>query len=297
MSTTKRNGDDGVAKDHKNNENEEITMKPIKSNSSTDKNENYGSDDLSNENVKKPKMMKNGLFDRPFLSWIRILSVTAVWWGFVIGFFCLCFFFMNSIIYGADKDIQPYFVRDFKKYPGILNQPSLNIMCLNSEDKKESCNSNKLAIRVNKIFNFKPDPYAKDERPRELGDKLTDLGVAEGLLENQIYVTCEGRKEGDKGNLRGMKLSRDNPGDTAGMSVDEFPWTAEKKSWPQVILDLSNTTIVKDNKKDAVVMECRAWAKNIEREDRHVDKKTPRGGVLAIFCLNKGNIVKTENCD
>jgi len=297
MSDDKSKGDDGVAKYHKNNEKEEITMKPNKSNQATDLNKNYGSDYFSDENVKKPKMMKNGLFDRPFLSWIRILSVTAVWWSFVIGFFCLCFFFMNLIIYGTDNDIQPYFVRDFKKYPGILNQPSLNIMCLDPEEKKESCNTTKLVIRVNKIFNFKPDPYAKDERPSELGDKLTNLGVTEGLLENQIYVTCEGRKEEDRSNLQGMKLSRDDPGDTAGMSVDEFPWTAEKESWPKVILDLSDTKIVKDSYKDAVIMECRAWAKNIEREDRNVDKKTPRGGVLAIFCFNNGKIVNTEDCE
>jgi len=293
MSADKSNGGDGVAKYQKSNENEEIAMKANKSNQATDNNENIGNDDdLSDKIVKKPKMMKNGLYDRPFRSWIRILSVTAVWWGFVIGFFCLCFLFMNLIIYGTDNDIQPYFVRDFKKYPGILNQPSLNIMCLNPEEKKESCNTTILVIRVNKIFNFKPDPYAKDERPRELDEKLTNLGVAEELsAENQVFVTCEGRKQEDKDNLQGMKLGN------AALSVDEFPWIAEKESWPQVTLDLRNSKIVEGKYKDAVVMECRAWAKNIEREDRHVDKKTPRGGVLAIFCLNKGNIVKTEDCD
>jgi len=296
MSAIKTNGDDGVAKYLK--KHEEITMKPIKSNEASDKDKNDKNDDSIDESVKKPKMMKNGMTDRPFLSWIRILSVTAVWWSFVIGFFCLCFFLMNLIIYGADNDIQPYFVRDFKKYPGILNQPSLNIECLNSEDMTSpKCDTTKLVIRVNKIFNFKPDPYSKDERPRELNDKLTNLGVTEGLLENQVYVTCEGRKQQDKDNLQGMKVSRDNPGDSAGMSVDVFPWTDEKKSWPKVTFDLSNTTIVTGDKKDTVFMECRAWAKNIERENRHVDKKVPRGGALAVLCFNKGKIVKTEDCD
>merc|ERR1711887_53003 len=96
----------------------------------------------------KPVLLKGGLLDRSLLSWIRILFVTAVWWSFVIGFFCLCFFLMNLIIYGADNDIQPYFVRDFKKYPGILNQPSLNIECLNSEDMTSpKCDTTKLVIR------------------------------------------------------------------------------------------------------------------------------------------------------
>ena len=39
-----------------------------------------------------------------------------------------------------------------------------------------------------------------------------------------------------------------------------------------------------------IAMQCKAWAKNIEREDRHVDKKTPRGGALAVFYFDKGKI-------
>jgi len=299
MSLNKTNGDDGVAKYHKKYENEEITMKPNKSDEAPGKNKNDGNDDSSNKSVKKPKMMKNGLKDRPFLSWIRILSVTALWWCFVIGFFCLCFYLMLLMIYGAGwYRMHPYFVRDFGKYPGILNQPSLNIKCWQSERMTPpNCDTNKLAVRVNKIFNFKPDPYAKDERPRELIDKLTNVRVTEEqLLENQVYVTCEGRKQKDKENLQGMKIHN---GYTAGMNVDEFPWTkrTKRKSWPKVVLDLEGTKIAQGSDKDTVFIECRAWAKNIEREDRHVDKKTPRGGVLAVFCFNNGKIVKSEDCN
>jgi len=248
-------------------------------------------DEIKDKNIKKPKMMKNGLFDRPFWSWIRILIVTAVWWGVVFGFYCLCFFLMHLVLYGSGNDAQPYFARDFKKYPGILNQPGLNIACLKPKETniKEGCNTAELSISVNKIFNFKPNPYTKEE--------LLDLleGVAkENLNEKMIHVTCEGRKEEDKDNLKGMKIR----GESIGIKVDKFPWTVDTEDWPQVTFDLSSTKVVMDKMKNKKVsVECRAWAKNINREDRHVDKMTPRGGALSVICFNGGKIAKTGDCD
>jgi len=257
------------------------------------------------ESTKKPNMMKNGLKDRPFLSWIRILLVTAIWWSFVTGFFCLSFFLMNEILYGSNNSAQPYFARTFMKYPGILNQPSLNIMCLKStvNNTKESCDTAELSVRVNKIFNFVPLPYSKDKLPKELVEKLASLGVTEEKMlqekKKMVYVTCEGRKQEDKVSLEGMIIKTKFPGETSGIKVTEFPWNTEtdKNSWPQVSFDLSKTKVIRDMTKQKVVMTCKAWAKNIEREDRSVDKKTPRGGVLAVFCFNNGRIVKAVDCD
>jgi len=267
------------------------------------KKENESNDD----SIKKPNMMKNGLFDRPFLSWIRIFLVTAIWWSFVAGFFCFCFFLMNEILYGSNKSVQPYFARTFMKYPGILNQPSLNIMCLKSKvdniRTKENCDTAELSVSVNKIFNFVPVPYAKDNLPKELVEKLQSLGVTEeGMLQDgktMVYVTCEGRKQEDIDSLEGMIIRTKISGETSGIDVTEFPWTPETDniSWPQVSFDLSSSKVIKDMTKKKVVMTCKAWAENIDREDRNVDKKTPRGGVLAVFCCNKGRIVKTEDCD
>ena len=256
--------------------------------------------DTNEKKKKKPKMMKNGLKDRPLKSWIRILTVTAVWWSFVIGFFCLCFFLMHEILYSSEKNTQPYFSRNFMKYPGILNQPSLNILCLKSEKEQvKKCDTAELSISVNKIFNFVPEPFAKEELPEELKVKLNTLGVAVSELpDNQVYVTCDGRKQEDKDNLEGMKIKPDE----AGINAVEFPWTEEKQSWPQVSLDLSNSKVVMAKHKDKVkvFMECKAWAKNIEREDRFVDKKTPRGGLLVAFCFQNGEIEimkKLGECD
>jgi len=261
----------------------------------------------NDDSIRKPNMMKNGMTDRPFLSWIRILLVTAIWWSFVAGFFCLCFFLMNEIVYGSNNSVQPYFARTFMKYPGILNQPSLNVMCMESKVKniktKESCDTADLSVGLNKIFNFVPVPYAKDKLPNELVEKLKSLGVTEERMlqdeKNMVYVTCEGRKQEDKESLQGMIIRTKLSGETSGIDVTAFPWSSEtdKNSWPQVSFDLSSTKVIKDMTKKKVVMTCKAWAENIEREDRSVDKKTPRGGVLAVFCFNKGRIVKTEDCD
>ena len=251
--------------------------------------------DKNKETIKKPKMMKNGLTDRPFLSWIRILLVAAIWWSLVAGFFCICFFLMNQILYGSEDD-QPYFARTFMKYPGILNQPSLNIKCLKPDNVqvKKGCDTTKLSIGINKIFNFEPKSFAKDEVPEGLRDKLNKLGVTGELADNVVHVTCEGLKDEDKENLEGMKI---NSGES-GFPFDKFPWTKNKENWPKVSLDLSSSKVVKGKVKQKVMLECRAWAKNIEREERFVDKKTPRGGALVALCFDdNGKIVKAEDCE
>jgi len=248
------------------------------------------------ELTRKVSLMRNGLTDRSFLSWLRILLLAVFWWCFVIGFFCLCFFLMNMILYGSDNDEQPYFARDFVKYPGILDQPGLNIKCLNRE-KSENCDTTELAVSVNKIFNFKPVPFTKDEIPKELSEKLESLGAHEGLLEKNIYVTCEGRKDKDKDNLKGMKIGRPNSSDSLGIDVSVFPWSAQRNPWPYVYFDLSKTKVVLDKTTQRVFIECKAWAKNIDIEDRFVNKRTPRGGAVAVFCFDDGMIVKTEDCD
>jgi len=256
-----------------------------------------GTEDSNNQLTRKVNLMRNGLTDRSFLSWLRILLLTVFWWCFVIGFFCLCFFLMNIILYGSDNEEQPYFARDFVKYPGILDQPSLNIKCLNRE-KSDNCDTTELAVSINKIFNFKPVPFTKDEIPKELSEKLKSLGAHEGLLEkNTIYVTCEGRKDEDKENLKGMKIGMPNSRDSLGIDVAVFPWSAQRNPWPYVYFDLSKTKVVLDKTKQSVFIECKAWAKNINREDRFVNKRTPRGGVVAVFCFDDGMIVKTEDCD
>jgi len=246
--------------------------------------------------IKKPKMMKNGITDRSFSRWIRILVVTAVWWGFVFGFYCLCFFLMYLVLYGSGNDAQPYFPRSFMKYPEIFVQPGLNIKCLMSRETNtmESCNTTELSVSVNKIFNFVPYPYIQGEFPDEVVDELKRLGIAlKGLERNMMFVTCDGRKQEDKDDLEGMKISSGS----RGIRIDKFPWTVDTEDWPQVSFDLSSTKVVMDKKKKKVSVECRAWAWNIDTEDRFVDKMTPRGGALSVFCFDNGKIVKIKDCD
>ena len=245
-------------------------------------------EEKTEQNIDKPKMMKGGLKDRPLLSWIRILLVTTTWWIFVGGFFCLCFFLMNHILYGSD-DTKPYFVRNFLKYPGILQQPGLNIKC---EGEDVNCDTTMLTIGINKIYNFVPVGFAEDERPDNMKEELKKLEIYD-LPKDHVYVTCGGRKQDDKDNLEGMQIQG-----APGFPVAEFPWKGEESWITGVSLDLSNTTVVRNNgNKKKVEMVCMAWAKNIETEERFVNKKSPRGGALSSLCIEAGRIVFAEDCD
>jgi hypothetical protein len=255
------------------------------------------------ETKEKPMMMKGGLRDRHILSWIRILLVTAIWWVFVAGFFCLCFLLMNQILYGS-KDTQPYFVRNFMKYPGILDQPGLNIKCRNlmRGEEDSSCDTTSLSIGINKIYNWKPETFTNEDNPEtsiyvgtaNMKEDLKKMGVTELPTEDLVYVTCNGRKQEDKDNLEGIKMIG-----VPGFNVDGFPWMGKNETWLKPLsLDLSNSAAAKSNAKRRVFMECRAWAKNIKMGERFVDKKVPHQGGLAVLCFEDGKIISIgeENC-
>jgi len=239
-----------------------------------------------------PRMMKGGLRDRPIFSWFRIMFVTSVWWLFVGGFFALSFFFMEEILYKTTNGVQPYFVRNFLKYPGILHQPGLNIKCNSS-----GCEDNLLSIQINKIYNWRPLTYTKEDNPEtdihvgkaNMKKDLSELGIPSDVQENLVYVTCNGRKENDKDNLKGMKI-RGQPGFDAAM----FPWPGKESStWLQpVVVDVGSSKVVKEARSRVLVfMECRAWARNIELQQKTVDKKVPNGGGLAVLCFENGKII------
>ena len=82
-----------------------------------------------------------------------------------------------------------------------------------------------------------------------------------------------------------------------GFPVAEFPWKGEESWITGVSLDLSNTTVVRNNDEQKVEMVCMAWAKNIETEERFVIKKSPHGGALSSLCFEAGRILFTEDCD
>ena len=148
-----------------------------------------------------------------------------------------------------------------------------------------------LTIGINKIYNFMPEAFAEDEHPDNMKDELKKLGVTE-LPMDHVYVTCGGRKQDDKDNLEGMTIKG-----APGFPVSEFPWTGEESWITGVSLDLSNTAVVRNNGKQKVEMVCMAWAKNIETEERFVNKKSPRGGALSSLCFEAGRIVFNKDCD
>ena len=249
-----------------------------------------------------PKMMKGGLRDRPFLSWMRIMLVTASWWAFVIGFTSLCFFLMYKVIYGSN-DTEPYFARNFLKYPSILHQPGLNIKCrklldtVTGEYVNSSYNTTLLSIGINRVYNWEPKTYTNQDYPRVEGevymkDDLEAMGWWD-VPANLVYVTCNGREQADKDNLKGMKITR-----SPGFEAYLFPWLGtdneERQKWlERVTVDLAGSKVAKSySDNTSVFLECRAWARNIKLEKRFVDKKIPNGGGLAILCFKDGKIAK-----
>jgi len=240
----------------------------------------------------KPVLLKGGLLDRSLLSWIRILFVTAVWWSFVAGFFCLCFYMTHMMLYGTadyDNRNQPYFIRNFNKYPGIFYQPGLNFQC-----NAKSCASNKILIAINKIYNFIPDPYSisDDTFNSKIKPKLREMGIGNLTDDSaQVFVTCEGADEVSKLLLDGMKVV-----DGFGFSVSNFPWT-ENKDWSErVVLDFRTSYVVENMIKAAVKLDCVAWAKNIDQSEMLVDKGLPYGGVgKALLCFKEGQLDKLGN--
>jgi len=249
---------------------------------------------------KTPKMMKGGVLDRPWFSWLRILLVTLMWWGFVFGFFSLCYFLTYEILYGSNEN-QPYFVRNFAKYPGVFVQPGLHI-----EWNKDDARSKLVfQIGINKVYDWKPETYKENDNPEIEGlgrkinmkEDLKEMNYSSKLIDRLVYVTCSGKNKDDVAELKGMKvLTR------PGFKIKLFPIPyyafGTKKKWGMkpVKIDLADTEVVNDktDKKTKVIMECRLWSKNVDLAVRQVDEQVPNGGALAILCFCQGRIIKTN---
>jgi len=242
----------------------------------------------SNKTIKKTILLRGGLRDRSFFSWVRILLVTALWWSFVAGFFCLCFYLMDMILYPSEES-QPYFVRTWNKYPAILHQPALNIVCR----ENNTCH-----VTISRLLNWEPDIYLKDDefqvmltdgKQANVTQALTDLGLSgfnKTQVEELVPVICYGRKKNDARSLDGMTTS------AGGFSKDTFPWTGEKDDREYITINLEKSFIVRESTEESKVatMDCVAYAKNIHRESRYVDRKIPNGGGTVKVCFRKGKI-------
>jgi len=228
---------------------------------------------------KPPKeLMKGGIRDRPLLSWIRILVVTAIWWACIFGFLVGCFSLMYAILYGSDEGSKaPYFVRNANKYPDLLPHPGIKIDCA-----EQSC-----IISLNRIIGWTPQPWdaaaespsqeLKDERPLVMKTQLKKMGRSEKeLKEVAVVVTCYGATADDELHLTGMKQNK------AGFPKEAFPWTGESETKEDerrsLILDLSQTNAMLELPNSKAMLYCQAWAKNIDTERSFVDKGRPNGG-------------------
>lgn len=247
-----------------------------------------------------PVQLTGGLRDRPFLSWIRILVFSGIWWCLVAGFSWACFYLMSSLLHPG-PDSQPYFVRNQAKYPGILDQPGLAINC--SESGPPSC-----LISVNKILLWEPQPWnlsqpvppihLKDGRSLDLKEQLKLLGQEDfGDFVPGVFVTCQGKTKLDQSRLAGMKLVQ------PGFQSSVFPWRGagsegSKSEGRRVVLELGEAMVVQNQagsrkafgQQVMVTLQCQAWARNILNQPSFEDSHQPRGGVAAVICFKERRI-------
>jgi len=228
------------------------------------------------------------------------LFLTFLWWGFVYGFFTLCYYLTYEVLYGLD-DSRPYFASNLTKYPGVFVQPGLHI-----EWNKDDARSKLVfQIGINKVYDWKPETYKENDNPEIEGlgrkinmkEDLKEMNYSSKLIDPLVYVTCSGKNKDDVAQLKGMKvLTR------PGFKTKGFPWNGTKVNgtkvnWMNLVeIDLDDTVVAncKTDNKIKVIMECRVWAKNVDLAVRKVDEQVPNGGALAILCFCQGRIIKTN---
>ena len=80
--------------------------------------------------------------------------------------------------------------------------------------------------------------------------------------------------------LEGLKFKLKDNMTAPGFHAKQFPFGHNEETWPQLILDLTNTRFVQQHElEQRLNLQCRAWANNIDQESRESYKGTTRGGV------------------
>lgn len=120
-----------------------------------------------------------------------------------------------------------------------------------------------IMIKLNKIFNWNPDPYESlEEMPEDIPQTIRDafqLNIEEGTpeLNQRVWLECEGENPADKEHLGEVNYYPDR-----GVGVNFFPYTNQKGYLsPVVFAQLENPT-----HGVMIAIECKAWAKNIDHD-------------------------------
>merc|ERR1712179_784388 len=216
----------------------------------------------------------------PF-NWLKISLFTILYYAVLFTTTFIFFTLFLQIKYQDDS--KPVEVAPDNIWPTLLEHPDLAIKLTN--DACTPC----LDITINKLFNWKPEVYSSTDMPPRVKAMLTKIGVTPDFSKEMVYVTCSERADEQKTCLDGMKIK----GNTTSFLASYFPYSNEKKDWPKMVIDLSQTSGVFQQSssknsnpsstcpgKTTVTLECRAWAKNIKHSATNVlpYRGIPKGG-------------------
>ena len=80
-----------------------------------------------------------------------------------------------------------------------------------------------------------------------------------------VFVSCDGKDKKSKEMLEGLKFKLKDNMTAPGFHAKQFPFGHNEETWPQLILDLTNTRFVQQHElEQRLNLQCRAWANNID---------------------------------
>lgn len=113
-----------------------------------------------------------------------------------------------------------------------------------------------VAIKINKIYGWKPEPYNADNFPRDVPEE-----VRKDYQPDKVYITCEGENAADQENMGPVKFYPSN-----AVESFYFPYNNVPGYLPPFVF----AHFEKPERGVLINVECKAWAANIvhDRQER-----------------------------
>ncbi|XP_041350520.1 sodium/potassium-transporting ATPase subunit beta-like [Gigantopelta aegis] len=113
-----------------------------------------------------------------------------------------------------------------------------------------------ILLKLNKIFDWIPLPYEGDDLPGNMPEDLKQI-----YDNSSVWIACEGENPGDQDNLGKIEYYP-----SQGFSMRYYPYRNQKGYLqPLIMAHLKNMV-----HHVGIMIECKAWARNIEHSRMHV---------------------------
>ena len=230
------------------------------------------------------------------LSWLKLILTTSFYYCLLIGMVYGFYLLFVKVEYGTIDRIQGAPLAHAPPgsiWPTIMKFPDLNIRYEPRECRY--C----MSVSMNRVLFWEPEVYtgqnpANDtelsKHLQELEEAMKKTGSTLDYSEKMAFVTCDGKDNESKEMLDGLKfrLNTNKNMTSPGFYMRQFPYRRDEgESWKKIILDLSDTRFVSQlqNNKERIKMQCRAWASNIQQDERQSYKGRTRGGADTFVTL------------